>query len=209
MKMEVEKQHYQPLVFLGGRFSKAQENCTMCQKEAFVVVNDFEKMDYVFWGPNRIKINTAHRNLLYVFAPLAFRPNTSWYVVVKVHRWKIHLSRLYFVIEHIWGVKNVFADLHTGWSRGDRVRKAASGINTALNQSIVPGTMESKNVTMNEMKAHKNHTPPRGTVMNSDEIWEINSSIWIPGAADDIKTKILIAVHSENNGHRGKSSWRA
>lgn len=50
-------------------------------------------------------------NLLNLFAHLALRSNSPLYVLSKVRRWVIHLSRFVFVIEHIHEAENVFADL--------------------------------------------------------------------------------------------------
>lgn len=60
MRMEVEKQQHQSLPFLEGRFSRAEEYWTTYEKEAFAVVNDFEKIDYVLWGPNPVRIYSNH-----------------------------------------------------------------------------------------------------------------------------------------------------
>ena len=54
---------------------------------------------------------TDHRNLLFVFAPLALEPALGRHVVSKVQRWALFLSKYTYVIEHIDGDDNVFADI--------------------------------------------------------------------------------------------------
>lgn len=46
------------------------------------------------------------------------------YLLSKRHRWAIHLSRREFVIQHIQGRKNVFADVLAHRSKGYRKRRA-------------------------------------------------------------------------------------
>lgn len=150
---QVQDQKHEPLAFLGDHFSGAQENWTTCEMESFAIVKEFERMDYILWGPNPVRIFTDHKNLLYVFAPLALRPNPPRYVLGKVHRWAINLSRFSFVIEHIDGTKNVFAVLLTRWSRRHRSRKAECGNITALYQSIVPSAPELNKINMDEVVA--------------------------------------------------------
>lgn len=60
-----------------------------------------------------------HRSqqLLYVFALSAFRPNSLRYVLSKVQRWAIHLSRFEFLLNDIEGSNNVFADILTSFSK--------------------------------------------------------------------------------------------
>lgn len=135
---EPVQQEHQPLAFIGGQFSGAQLNWTTYEKEAYAIVKVFDKMDYALWGTANVHVFTDHRNLLFVFAPLALRPSAPRYVLSKVHRWAIHLSRFDFNIEHIEGSKNVFADLLTRWSKGHRQGQIATGNVMALYKALVP-----------------------------------------------------------------------
>lgn len=42
-------------------------------------------------GANPVRIYTYYKNLLYIFAALALRPNAPRYVLVKVHTWAVHM----------------------------------------------------------------------------------------------------------------------
>lgn len=109
----VTKQQHEPQAFRGGNFTGAQKNSTIYEKEAYTIVQTFERMDYLFWGAQLVHVSTDQQNLLYVFAPLALCPNSPRHVLSKVHRWAIHLSRFEFVIDYIEGANNVFADVLT------------------------------------------------------------------------------------------------
>lgn len=121
---EVGKQNHECLAFRGEPFSITLGNWTTYGKEAFEIIKFFEIMDYPLWGPNPVRRYTDRGNLLYVLAPLAFRPNAPRYVLAIVHRWVIHMSRFKFVIEHVHGFNDVFADLLTKWSQEHRVHQA-------------------------------------------------------------------------------------
>lgn len=75
----------------------------------------FDRLDYLFLGKNQAHVFKGHKNLLYVFSPLALRPSSLRQVLSKVFRWAIHLSRFQFSINHIEGSKNVFSDILMRW----------------------------------------------------------------------------------------------
>lgn len=75
-------------------------------------------MDHALWGSNPVRILMDHRDLLYVFALLALRPNSPVYVLWKVHRLPIFLSRFDFIIEHIYGSNNISVNRFPRWFKG-------------------------------------------------------------------------------------------
>lgn len=129
-----------------------QKNWTTYEKEGLAIVKVFEKMDYQLWGPSPVRIYRDHRNLLFVFAPLALRPDAPRYVLAKVYRCAIHMSRVNFTIEQIQGTKNVFADLLTRWLCGHRAHKAVCRSIMALYRSIVPSACEGKDLEIEEIR---------------------------------------------------------
>lgn len=70
-------------------------------------------MDHVVWGPNPVHFFTDYHSLLYVLAPQALQSNLPRYVLSKLLRWKMHLSRFDFVLDYIGGSRNVVADMCT------------------------------------------------------------------------------------------------
>lgn len=95
------------------------------------------------------------------------------YVLAQVHRWAVHMSRLSFLIEHIQGVKNVFADLLARWLLGHRTEKATYGSTMKLYQSIVLGEMETDDVDLIEIKnAQQMHNPPDDVAMSPNGEWK-------------------------------------
>ena len=111
---------HEPLAFLGSQFKKAELNWTMFEKEGFAIFQSFDKLDYLLMSGRPAHVFTDHRNFLFVFAPLALEPALGWHVVSKVQRWALFLSKFTYVVEHIDGNNNVFADILTMWTRGYR-----------------------------------------------------------------------------------------
>lgn len=83
-----------PTAFLGGKFVKVQRNWTTYEKEAYAIVQTFERMAYLFSGAQPVHVFTDHGNLLYVFAPPALRSNPLIDLLSKVHCWAVHYHDL-------------------------------------------------------------------------------------------------------------------
>lgn len=191
----IEQQPHEPLAFLGSKFNKAQKNWTTYEKEAYAVVQTFDRLDYLFWGSGQNHVFTNHKNLLYVFAPLALRPSSPRHVLSKVHRWAIHLSRFEFFINHIEGASNVFADILTRWSKGYRVTSAQTDMIAALYKDIIPSSTDTPAVLMTDIKLEQaKYRPPDSVSKEDDGVYRINGKIWIPNDATNMK--LMIAVHS-------------
>lgn len=203
LNKKVGEQQHEPMAFLGGRFTGAQKNWTTYEKEAYAIVQTFDRLDYLFWGTTRTHIFTDHKNLLYVFAPLALRPNSPRHVLSKVHRWAIHLSRFEFFINHIEGSNNIFADILTRWSKGYRTTTAKTSMVAALYKDIAPTSEDLTAVWINEIKLHQaRHHSPAETEIDDDGIHKYNQRIWVPSGANDLKLRIAVEAHCGERGHR-------
>ena len=73
------------------------------------------RLEYLLIRDKGFKIFADHKNLLFLFDP-SYRPtNLKKFTVAKLERWSLRLHALPFSIEHIDGVKNVWADLLSRW----------------------------------------------------------------------------------------------
>lgn len=204
LQRKMSEQEHEPLAFLGGKFTGSQKNWTTYEKEAYAIVQTFERLDYLFWGAHPVHVFTDHRNLLYVFAPIALRPNSPRHVLSKVHRWAIHLSRFEFVIDHIEGANNVFADILTRWSKGYRnTRAQQTNTIAALYKDIVPTASAIKQVNVGDILEEQTKYKPT-EVLEKDEngLYKKESSIWIPDEATNLKLRIVVEGHCGERGHR-------
>ena len=114
------EQKHDPLAFSGAAFEKGELNWTMFEKEGFAIFDAFDKLDYLLMSARPAHVFTDRRNLLFVFAPLALETALGRHVVSKVQRWALFLSSYRYMIEHIAGDENVFADILTRWTKGYR-----------------------------------------------------------------------------------------
>lgn len=203
LQKKIGEQHHEPMAFLGGRFAGAQRNWSTYEKEGYDIVQTFGRLDYLFWGAMQTHVFTDHRNLLYVFAPLALRPNSPRHVLSKVHRWAIHLSRFEFFINHIEGSNNVFADILTRRSKGYRSNSARTNMIAALFKDITPTMEETVPVSIEEVKQlQSKQKHPSGTKLDADGVCMHDHQIWIPTEANDVKLRIIVEAHCGDQGHR-------
>ena len=118
LRKQFKKQKHEPLAFLGAAFKGAEEFWTTLEKEAYPIYMVFKKLDYMLLAEENTHLYTDHRNLLFVFNPLALDPALRRHIVNKVQRWGLYLSKFSYIIEHIPGDKNVVADIMTRWCCG-------------------------------------------------------------------------------------------
>ncbi len=95
LSLPLEEQKHEPLFFLGaGR----ELYLTTYEKEAFEIFSVFEKLDYPFYNEGPAHIFTDHRNLMFVFAPLALELALGRQQVSEVQLWALYLPKFHYVI---------------------------------------------------------------------------------------------------------------
>ena len=209
MRLPREKQEHEPLAFLGGAFKGAELNWSTFEQEAFAIFQTFEKVDYLLMGEQEVHVFTDHRNLLFIFAPLAFEPTLGRHVASKVQRWAIYLSRFAYIIEHVDGDANVFADILTRWVRGYRSEKLLSkkvcGVMSMTDNQIVPSATDIELLTFDVLRESQREAkePPVEGVRGQDDLIRVHDVIWIPEDDLDTKVKLLVLSHCGASGHRG------
>lgn len=140
---EVSKQEHKQLAFSGETFTGAQKNWTTYEKTLYAIVKTSQRMVYLFWGPQRVDVFTDHQKLLSNSATPDLRPSLPRHVLTNVHRWAIHLSRFEFLINHISGANNIFANTLTRWSKRYRnTRAQRTEVVAALSRKIVPAARD-------------------------------------------------------------------
>lgn len=88
----MEEQIHEPLAFLGAAFKDAQLNWSTFEPEGHAIFQTLEKVDYLFMNGDPVHVFSDHRNLMFVFAPLAIEPALGRHVVSKVQRGALFLS---------------------------------------------------------------------------------------------------------------------
>lgn len=204
------QQVHEPLAFLGSSFKGSELNWSTFEKEAFAIFKTFEKMDFLFQCQRRTHVFTDHRNLLFVFAPLAMEPVLGRHVVSKVQRWALFISRFAYVIEHIEGKSNICADMLTRWTRNYRSDRSERQMICSMllteAEQVVPSPDDFIWPRLDTIRASQKlrSQRPHGLLFDkSNQLWKYNGRIWIPQEDKELQLKLLIVSHSGAMGHRG------
>ena len=200
LSLPLEEQRRKPLGSLGSGFQVAELGCSTFEKEYFSIFQTFMKLDYILLTQDRSHVYTDHRYLLFVSPPFALEPDLGRLIVSKAQRWALYLSQFLYVIEHIAGERNVFADILTRWCRGYRRVEAKQtkpkicALNTADNaqqdQSYLNDWPSSERFKAEQLKSA---APRKDIYTDEDELWRSNRAIWILDHAVNLKRKILVA----------------
>ncbi len=132
--MPLEEQRHESIAFFGSDFKNSELNWTTFETEALAIFQTFKRVEF-------LRVFTDHCNVLFVFAPLALEPSSGRHIVSKVQRWASLLSLFDYIIEHVSGEENVFADILTRWARSYRREEHRRAICSLLMDSakqIVP-----------------------------------------------------------------------
>lgn len=213
--MPNQEQQHEPLAFLGAAFKGAEIGWTTFEKEAFAIFQTFEKLDYLLMDSKPAHVFTDHRNLLFISAPLSLEPALGRHIVSKVQRWALFLSRFPYIIEHVDGDLNVFADILTRWTKGyRRETKSLKTIHSLVEQSaqIVPSADEIVWPDQEDIRSsqERSSNKPLEALLNPEtNMFDKQGCIWIPDDDLELQMKILVVSHCGSIGHRGISGTKA
>ena len=102
---------HEPLAFGSGVFKGSENNWSTIEQEAYAIVKATDKYRYLLDGPKPFLLFTDHKNLIYIFGGA----NENQQINAKLQRWSIRLSSFKFIIYHIDGEENTWADLLSRW----------------------------------------------------------------------------------------------
>ena len=212
LSLPLEDQRHEPLAFLSSAFTKCQRNWTTFEKEGYAIFQTFSKVDYLFLNGQETHVFTDHRNLMFVYAPTALEPALGRHVVCKVQRWALYLSRFDYIVEHIEGKDNVFADILTRWTRDYRnnaeARSCIASLLLTQAKQLIPSASDIVWPNFDNIRsAQSNHVRPEGLEFDDqDRLWKKCGRIWIPSENLELQLKIMVASHCGTIGHRGKTA---
>lgn len=208
----IDKQMHEPLCFLSGAFKGSSQNWSVPEKEGFAVVESLCRMDYLISG-HIVTIFTDHANLVYLFDPYGRNPGVSRHTASKLMRWAIKLSAFRYVIEHLPGEENVWADMLTRWAVQDPTSKKAhhaKRLKALIVSPISPGLdarldwPKRQDIILSQRnsaaKPKERFRVQNGCLMDNRDV------VWICPRDRELQLRILVAAHCGMAGHRG---WRA
>ncbi|KAH9128004.1 hypothetical protein LEN26_009174 [Aphanomyces euteiches] len=113
--LPIAQQRHCPLAFLSGRFVDAASRWPIPDKEAFAIVESCKRLEYLLLRPGGFVIYTDHRNLTYMFNPMATDSSMQRHQADRIQRWAMVLTGYTYTIVHIPGDSNVWADMLSRW----------------------------------------------------------------------------------------------
>ena len=210
-KEDIEEQNHEPLCFLSGSFKSSSTNWSVPEKEGYAIVESMTSLDHIVMG-REVNIFTDHANLVYLYDPQGRNPGMPRHTASKLMRWAMKLSAYRYVVEHLAGERNVWADMLTRWAvkpHADVQAATAAVKSLALVAPVNPGYDASYDQP--DLKAIQNSqqdtkdTPPEGCT-SVDGLWRSSKgALWIPDSDRSMKLRILIAAHTGVAGHRGQA----
>ncbi|POM80529.1 LOW QUALITY PROTEIN: Hypothetical protein PHPALM_1626 [Phytophthora palmivora] len=216
IKIPIQDQQHRLLECMSGTFTGSQLNWTVIEKEAFPIAFACDKLDYLLLRPQGFRMFCDHRNLIHVFAP---DESVKKHVKGKLLRWSMKLMNFNYIIEHIAGPNNVWADMVSRWAGNHvpivtttkRLRDDAAQRELVV-EAVHPSTpplrpLDDENLvwpTLEEISTTQSrYEPPAGTERTTDGILKLNNRIWIPVEANDLLQRLFVIAHCGAQGHRG------
>lgn len=206
LEQDFEDQDHKPLSFLSGSFRGSSENWSIAEKEAFAVVESMSRLDY-FTAAGEVSLYTDHANLVYIFDPVGHNPGICKHTASKLLRWALKLSGYRYVIEHIEGERNVWADMLTRWAVKPRDRVKVSKLGRLMYAPITPSSQDQydwpNRRALQESQERSREEPNRDIRFKDGLLRSDAGVVWIPQKDRELKIRLLVAAHTGVGGHRG------
>jgi transposase InsO family protein len=113
--LPVEKQKHRLLGVDSGVYVGSDMKADIVEKEAFAINKAIENFSHILGRPEGCTFFTDHLNLIFLLNPHSKSCSLHKNTELKIARWAASLIVLNFVIYHIKGDDNVWADILTRW----------------------------------------------------------------------------------------------
>lgn len=210
-KRPVTEQQHRLIQCMSGTFTGSQLNWTVIEKEALPIVLACEKMDYLLLRPQPFRMFCDHRNLIHVFAP---HESVKKHVKGKLLRWAMKLMNFRYIIEHVPGPDNVWADMISRWA-GNHTPVATMKRIKAVRQQTAPTKVRLRPLddedfvwpTLEELcTVQAQYERPAGSSTAEDGTITLGGRIWVPSEASELIQRLCIVAHCGAQGHRGQKA---
>ncbi|OWZ15878.1 hypothetical protein PHMEG_00010406 [Phytophthora megakarya] len=215
----VTEQNHQLLTCMSGNFTGSQLNWSVIEKEALPIITACEKLDYLLLRPQGFRMFCDHRNLIHVFAP---DKEIKKHVRGKLLRWALKLSDYRYIIEHIEGPKNVWADMFSRWGGNHNptvrvkrlsVQTRAQAKSTAAMKRPVLRPLDDDGFvwpSFDELRQVQSLSEaPQVAQRDNVGVYRCENRIWVPSSASELIQRLCIIAHCGPQGHRGQHAMVA
>ncbi|GMF39813.1 unnamed protein product [Phytophthora fragariaefolia] len=214
-KKPATEQEHRLIHCTSGTFTGSQCNWTVIEKEAYPIVVACDKLGYLLLRPKPYRMYCDHRNLIHVFAP---HESVKKHIRRKLLRWAMKLMNYRYVVEHVPGPDNVWADMISRWAgnHSPTVKRLktvrASPPTTAESVSPLRPLDDEHFVwpTLQELREiQAEYLPPAGAVRTEDGLLTLHDRLWIPPDATELLQRLCIVAQCGAQGHRGQHAMLA
>ncbi|GMF60887.1 unnamed protein product [Phytophthora fragariaefolia] len=168
------------------------------EKEAYAIVESVKRLEYLLLRPGGFHLFTDHRNLVYIFNPNATDGSMQRYQADKLQRWAMAMTSYRYVIEHIRGDDNAWADMLSRWGnpQGNKIEAASSVKQIAVVPQLSPLEYEAFEwPTLDGIRSaqQQQQTRPEGISWSEERACFVadGGRVWIPHENCDILSKDL------------------
>lgn len=116
-----EKQRHEPVAFLSGAFKGSSRRWAIIDKEAYPIFMAVTKLRQFLFRERGFRIFTDHLNLKYILDPTSASSSIGRHISDRRERWAVKLFTHKYIIEHVPGEQNVWADLLSRWGNQDTI----------------------------------------------------------------------------------------
>jgi RNase H-like domain found in reverse transcriptase len=218
LELPFDKQRHQPLAFSSGTFKGAELRWGTPENEVYALVHLITTFDYLLLRNASVRIMTDPRNIVYIYNPLSVDQSLARHTVHKLQRWALKRSVFNYIIEHINGTANVWADIVSRWGAGyQRDQVAAPHLLGALFQApyqlaeserTLPNLQDILQAQKTALKKKSNSNAPCAQGQQEVRFYD-DGAIWIPDAALDVQLRNCVVAHCGCAGHRDTQATRA
>jgi transposase InsO family protein len=219
IEKDVHEQAHEPLAFMSGIFKGSEINWAIIDKEAAPIFISLQRLRHFLIRKNGFRIFTDHRNLSYILDPKTRSNSIPKHVNERLERWAVKLLGKEYVIEHIAGSHNIWADLLTRWASPIQRKVQTFKIN-AIHGIVSPLIKDSFNwpsldeiremqetYMKKELFSIEKEISKDGIHILKDSVSSENPTgiIIIPdgGKNDNLRLRLMIISHCSSAGHRG------
>ncbi|KAE8978399.1 hypothetical protein PR001_g24855 [Phytophthora rubi] len=208
--VSVEEQQHELLICRGGLFKNAQKNWSIVEKEGYPIVKAFGDLDYMLVRDKGFHVYCDHSNLIQMFSP---DKEVKQHVKGKLQRWALKLVGCRYVIHHIAGESNLWADIISRWGQPASPEAmeplAVKRVTTRSSQTLSElrplqddeFTWPTRSEIVRVQQQHKDDAPD-GVVETSDGI-QLDGKLWLPSKAKALLKRLFMVAHCGPQGHRG------
>jgi hypothetical protein len=173
-----------------------------------------EKMDYLLLRPQQFRMFCDHRNLIHVFAP---HESVKKHIKGKLLRWAMKLMNFRYIVEHVPGPDNVWADMISRWA-GNHAPVVTVKRIKAVRQQPTPSRPRLRPLnddgfvwpTLDELTTvQAQYDPPTGAATAANGTITPNDRIWVPSEATELIQRLCIIAHCGAQGHRDQKAMIA